>query len=183
MHAFLKAVALAAAVALLFVSGETIAIAQAVSSAASSAPDTTVSISLATYVNPILDTLAALFGTAAAGSIIAVLVAFVPAWLRPLATAAVQATLSHYIVDGLGYAVQEIENFDKDKTVTLDVGSAGVASAVNYVLTNAPSFLINLAGGKDAIVNKIIAFLHQFNITLDTGVSPAQVASIAAKST
>lgn len=182
MHAFLKAVALAAAVALFFVSGETIAIAQAASSAAASAPNTSVSISVATYINPILETLGALIGTAAAGSIVALLVAFVPAWLRPLATQAVQATIAHYIVDGIGYAIQEIEGFDKDKTIDVNVGNAGVASALRYVLAQAPTFLINLAGGKDAIVAKIIAFLHQFGITLDAATAPAQVASTAAKS-
>ena len=181
MHAFLKAVALAAAVALLLASGETIAFAQAASSAAS-ASDTTVTISLATILNPILNWIAPLFGSAFAAGLIAIFLGFVPAPLRPFITAGVETALSHYIVQGIQWAIQDIEGFDANKTIPVNVGNAAVASALKYVLAQAPAWLVSLAGGQSAVAAKIVAFFHQFGITLDTGVDPSAVASEGAKS-
>jgi hypothetical protein len=75
--------------------------------------------------------------------------------------------IANYVRQGIAWAIQEVENFDKDKVITLDVGNAGVASALRYVLEHAPAWLVGLAGGKDKIVQKIVAFLTDHGIVLD----------------
>jgi len=151
--------------------------------AQSSAPDasTVVSIHIADLLNPIIETLGVILG-AAVTFFVARVVSFLPGWARVLFTAAIQAQVANFIRQGISWAIQKAEGFDQDKTVSFDVGSAGVAEALRYVLEHAPSYLVNLAGGKDAIVQKIIAFLTEHGIVLDANVSPEQVAATAAKS-
>lgn len=174
MRAFSKAVALV--VALFFIP----ALAFAQSSIEPSA--TVVVFDPSSILNPVLELLGVIIA-AAVSFLVARIVAFLPAWARVLFTAAIQSQLTAFIKQGIAWAIQEVEGFDKDKTISVDVGNAGVASALRYVLEHAPAYLINLAGGKDAIVQKIIAFLTEHGIVLDSGVVPQQVAATAAKST
>lgn len=180
MRAFLKAAALAAA--LFVIAIPLAAFAQdASSSAIAVVTGTDVTVQASSVLNPIIEFVGGLL-TLAAAALVAMAVRFLPAAIRPLITTAVQAAVARFIEQGIGWAIQEVEGFDKDKTVNFNVGSAGVASALAYVLNQAPPFLIKLAGGKDAITNLIVSFLGRFGIVLDTGVSAQQVASTAAKS-
>jgi len=175
MRAFLKAAALGVAAALFFV--------PALAFAQSSAPADTssvVSITLSTFLNPVIELLGLILGAAVSWFVVQI-VAFLPGWARVLFTAAIQAQVANFIRQGIAWAIQKVEGFDANKTVSFDVGSAGVAEALRYVIEHAPGYLVNLAGGKDAIVQKIIAFLTEHGIVLDTNVSPEQVASVAAK--
>lgn len=153
--------------------------ASAISSAVAD-PSTSVSFDLASVINPIIEVLGVIAGTAVT-FIVVRLVGLLPGWVQVLFTAAVQAQMGSFIRQGIAWAIQEVVGFDKDKTITLDVGNAGVAAALRYVIEHAPSFLVDLAGGKDAIVEKIIAFLTEHGIVLDTAVSPAEVANTASK--
>lgn len=186
MRAFFKVAALAAALAfasLTLFAPPIAAFAQEVSSSALAVVDGgKVSVEVAGALNPVLEFLGGLL-TLAVASLVALAVRFLPAAIRPLITTAVQTAIARFIEQGIGWAIQEIEGFDKDKRIDFNVGSAGVASALAYVLNQAPPFLIKLAGGKDAIVNLIVSFLGRFGIVLDTGVSAQQVASTAAKAT
>ena len=141
---------------------------------------TIVTVPIGDWTNRVVDLFGALL-TAAVTALIAIAIRFLPNWLQPLITVTVQTAIAGFVRQGFGYAIQEVENFDKDKTVDLNVGSAGVASALTYVIQHAPPFLINLAGGKDSIVEKIIAFLTEHGITLDSSVQPAQVAAATVK--
>lgn len=150
---------------------------------ASNAPadaSSVVSATIGTYLNPILETLGVILA-ACVTFFVGRLVSILPAWAQVLFTAAVQSMISNYVRQGIAWAIQEIEDFDKDKVISFDVGQAGVASALRYVLDHAPAFLVNLAGGKDAISQKIIAFLTEHGIVLDKDVVPQQVAVAAAK--
>lgn len=189
MRAFSKAAALAAAVflassaVLLPVTALAQSASSAIESSAAIVTGGTVSVSLAAYINPIIEFVGSLAGLGAAASIVALIVSILPPVVRPFATSAVQSAIAHFIEQGIGWAIQEVENFDKDKKVDFNVGSAGVASALGYVLNAAPAFLVKLAGGKDAISSLIVSALGKFGIMLDSGVSAQQVASTAAKST
>jgi len=150
--------------------------------ASSSAPDSSVvTVSVAEHLNPILEFIQVLL-EAATGGLILLLMRFLPGWLRPLITAQVQAAITVFIRQGIAWGIQEVESFDKDKVISFDVGNAGVASALRYVLDHAPEWLVNLAGGKDAIAAKIVAFLTEHGIVLDKDVDPTAVATTAAKS-
>jgi hypothetical protein len=180
MRAFLKAAALAAALFVLF---PLVALAQdASSSAVAVVTGRDVTVQTSGFLNPIIEFVGGLLTLAVAG-LVAMVVNFLPGVVRPFITAQVQAAITKFIQQGIGWAIQEVEGFDKDKVVNFNAGSAGVASALAYVLNQAPAFLIKLAGGKDAITNLIVSELGKFGIVLDTGVSAQQVASTAAKST
>ena len=189
MRALLKAAALAAVVALSFtpVLAPVAALAQATVSSVSSIAiptpadtSTVVTIPLGDWSTQVLDLAGSLL-MAAAAALVAVGVRFLPGWLQPLVTASVQAAIANFIRQGFASAIQQVEDFDKGKTVTFDVGSAAVATALTYVIEHAPPYLVNLAGGRDAIVQKIIAFLDEHGIVLGTGVQPGQVAAAALK--
>ncbi len=90
-----------------------------------------------------------------------------------------QAAIANFIRQGIAYAIQWVEGFDKDKSISLNVGSSAVAVAARYVIEHAPPFLVGLAGGEDKIKDKIIALLGEFGIVLDPEVYPDQVKASA----
>lgn len=182
MRSFLKGAAMVAVLALAAMPAlaPMAAFAQSASSSvlASVPPDSTtiVTVPYGDLANQVLDIVGTV-AAAAVAALVALAASMLPGWLRPLITASVETAIGHFIDQGVNYAIQEVEGFDKDKTISLNVGNAGVASALNYVVAQAPGFLIKLAGGKDAVISKIIAFLSKFGIVLDTGVAPAAVAA------
>lgn len=179
------AVALALAGLFLVMSGAVPAFAQDVSSIAaiSSVDQGVVTVTVADHVNPLLEFIGGLLGSAVAcASIVALVVRFLPAWVQPFATPTVQAMLAHYLEQAVLWAIQEVEGFDKGKTIDVNVGSAAAAAALKFLLDQAPDFVVKLAGGKDAIAKAIVAFFGRFDIVLGSGVQPEQVAAAAAES-
>jgi hypothetical protein len=60
----------------------------------------------------------------------------------------------------IDFAINTVVGATKDKPLTLDVGNAVVANALQYVIDHAPGWLINWMGGTDLIREKIIARLN-----------------------
>lgn len=186
MRAFLKAAALALVVTFAVTLMPSVAAFAQDASSSIAVPattgDTIVTVPLGDWTTQVLDVVGAIL-LGLVSLLVATAARFLPGWLRPLVTASVQAAIANFVRQGIAYAIQEVEGFDKDKTISLDVGNAAVASALRYVIEHAPDWLVGLAGGKDAIAEKIIAFLGEHGIVLDSGVAPAQVASTAVKAT
>ncbi|OJX17964.1 MAG: hypothetical protein BGO82_17295 [Devosia sp. 67-54] len=143
------------------------------------AGDTIVTVPLGNWTTNVLDIAGAIL-MAAVASLVAIAARMLPDWLRPLVTTAVQAAIANFVRQGIAYAIQAIEGFDKNKTIDLNVGSAAVAVALRYVIEHAPGFLVGLAGGEEAIKDKIIALLGEVGITLDASTMPAAVKAQAA---
>ncbi len=140
--------------------------------------DTIVTIPAGNWANTVLDLFGAIL-MASIASLVAIACRFLPGWLQPLVTTAVQTAITNFARQGLAYAIQWVVGFDKDKTIDLNVGSAAVAVALRYVIEHAPAFLVSLAGGPDKIKEKLIALLGEFGITLDAQTSPAAVVAAA----
>lgn len=60
----------------------------------------------------------------------------------------------------IDFAINTVVNATKDKPLTVDVGNAVVANALQYVIDHAPGWLISWMGGTDLIREKIIARLN-----------------------
>lgn len=149
------------------------AFAQAVSSQLVDA-GTVVTVPVGDWATHILDLAGAVLVASLAG-LIATAVHFLPSWLRPLISTAMQNALAGYLKQGINYAIQTVEGSEKGKTMDLNVGSAVVAVALQYAIDHAPAFLINLAGGDDELREKIIALLGDLEMWLAPNVSPAAV--------
>lgn len=179
MRAFIKAAAMAAALAFAATfAAPLVALAQDVVSSASSAVDSSiVAVSVSDAVNPWLNILTDLVNLGAIGTLLGVVVKLLPSWAQTF----VRKAMAPYIEQGILWAIQEVIDFDKDKVISFDVGSEGVAAALRIILQEAPGWLVRLAGGREAIVNWVIAWLGKFGIVLDAETQPAQVASVALK--
>ncbi len=142
------------------------------------AADTAVTIpwgSALTFVVQIAGAVAA----ASAAFIAAWVAKMLPAWARPFAGAMLERYLADWIRKGIGYAIQEVEKFDKDKTISIDVGSTALATVLRFLIDNAPGWLLKLAGGPEQIKAKILALFTEHGIVLDQGVTTASVAAKA----
>ncbi len=113
------------------------------------------------------------------GTLIAMLVKLLPGWARPFINAAVQAALANWYRQGIASAIQEIEGFDKNKTISLDVGSSGLAWALRFLIEYAPRFLLKIAGGPEKVKAQILTYFTEHGIVLDQGVTTAAVAEKA----
>lgn len=58
------------------------------------------------------------------------------------------------------YGVNAVAGAAKDKVLSVHVGNAVVAQSVQYVIDNAPGWLVRWLGGQEAIAAKIIARLN-----------------------
>lgn len=143
------------------------------------AADNTVTIPWGDWLNAVLEFAAAIL-MLAIGGLIGALVKFLPAWLQPMITAQVQAALAGWIRQAIHYAIQQVEGFDKGKTITFDVGSGALAVAVRFLIDHAPSWLLKLAGGPEKLKAQILAQLSEHGITLASGVQPADVSAATA---
>lgn len=142
------------------------------------AADNTVSIPVDTWLNPILEFIGVI-AAALATWLVGLLVGFLPKGLRAFANAAVQAALAGWIRQAINYAIQQVEGFDKGKTISFDVGSGGLAVALRFLIDHGPGWLLKLAGGPDKLKAQILAALSDHGIVLDSGVTPAAVAVAA----
>lgn len=143
------------------------------------AADTTVSVPVDASLNPALE----FVGLIAAGlstALVGILVKFLPKGLQAFATAQLQAALAGWITQAINYAIQQVEGFDKGKTIDLNVGSSALAVALRFLIEHGPTWLIKLAGGPDKIKAQILAALSDHGIVLDSGVLPEAVAARAA---
>ena len=143
------------------------------------AADSTVSIPVDSWLNPILEFIGVI-AAALATWLVGLLVGFLPKWAQAAITAQAQAALAGWIRQAINYAIQQVEGFDKDKTISVDVGSSALATALRFLIEHAPAFLIKLAGGPDKIKAQILAALSDHGIVLDSGVLPEAVAARAA---
>lgn len=140
------------------------------------AAETTVTIPVADWLNPVLEFLAAI-GVGLATWLVGVLVGFLPAWLRPLINTAVQAALAGWIRQAINYAIQQVEGFDQNKTISFQVGSSGLAAALRFLIEHGPTWLLKLAGGPDKLKAQVLAALSDHGIVLDANVPPQAVAA------
>ncbi len=143
------------------------------------AADTTVSVPVDTWLNPVLEFLG-LIAAGLATWLVGILVRFLPKGLQAFASAQLQAALAGWITQAINYAIQQVEGFDKGKTIDLNVGSSALAVALRFLIEHGPGWLIKLAGGPDKIKAQILAALSDHGIVLDTGVLPEAVAAATA---
>lgn len=137
-------------------------VAPALAQTATTAADTAVSIPYGDWINTI-------------GTLILEIVPVALLWLVRKLPASIGQIISTMQVDQLltkaiGYAINAVEGATAGKTLSVNVGNAVLAQALNYVTLHAPAWLINWMGGLDAIAQKIIARLN-----LDAGASVATV--------
>ncbi|WP_448952109.1 hypothetical protein [Labrys neptuniae] len=70
------------------------------------------------------------------------------------------AQVDQLLNKGIAYAINAVEGATAGKTLSVNVGNAVLAQALNYVTAHAPQWLIDWMGGLDAIAQKIIARLN-----------------------
>jgi len=141
------------------------------------AADNSVTVPIGAWLDPIIEFIIGVVLAAGATWLVGVLVGFLPQWLRPLVNAAVQAALAGWIRQAINYAIQQVEGFDKDKSISFDVGSNALAVILRFLIEHGPGWLLKLAGGPDKLKAQILAALSDHGIVLDSGVLPAQVAA------
>jgi hypothetical protein len=64
------------------------------------------------------------------------------------------------LAKAVDYGINAVAGATKGKTLTVNVGNAVVANAVQYAVDNAPGWLVKWLGGPEAIAAKIIARLN-----------------------
>ena len=143
------------------------------------AADTTVSIPVDAWLNPIIEFIGLVAGGLAT-ALVGILVSFLPKGLKAFATAQVQAALAGWIRQAINYAIQQVEGFDKGKTISFDVGTSGLAVALRFLIEHGPGWLLKLAGGPEKLKAQILAALSDHGIVLDSGVRPEAVAAATA---
>lgn len=105
-------------------------------------------------------------------TVILALVARVVALLPgPIGTLVNTLLTEQVLKRAIDYGINAVEGATSEGELSIPVGSAVLANAVNKVLASSPSWLINWMGGTDGISAKIFARLHL--------VSNATVATIA----
>ena len=127
-------------------------VAPALAQTAVAAADTAVTIPYGDWINSI-------------GTLILEIVPVALLWLVRKLPASIGQIISTMQVDQLltkaiGYAINAVEGATAGRTLSVNVGNAVLAQALNYVTTHAPQWLINWMGGLDAIAQKIIARLN-----------------------
>lgn len=115
--------------------------------------NTTVVIPVGTWIDQLL---------AAIQSSLAVIIAAVVAWAfrnLPQSVVSILRTLQieQVLTRAADYGINATRGAVKGKSLNVDVGNEAVAKAVQYAIDNAPRWLIDWAGGPDAIRDKIIA--------------------------
>jgi hypothetical protein len=114
---------------------------------------TTVVVPVGTWVEQVL---------AAVQSSLAVIIAAVVAWAfrnLPKSVVSILRTLQieQVLTRAADYGISATRGAVKGKTLDVNVGNEAVAKAVQYAVDNAPRWLIDWAGGPEAIKDKIIA--------------------------
>jgi len=64
------------------------------------------------------------------------------------------------LAKAVDYGINAVSGATKGKSLSVNVGNAVVANAVQYVVDNAPGWLVKWLGGPEAIAAKIIARLN-----------------------
>lgn len=100
-----------------------------------------------------------------AAEFIGAIAAAAVAWLLRKLPASIQQVLTtmqaeQLLGKAIDYALNAVAGAEKGKTLDVKVGSAVVASAVQYVVDHGPAWLVEWLGGAAAIEEKIIARLN-----------------------
>lgn len=77
-----------------------------------------------------------------------------------IASILIAARVDQLLQKAIDYAINSVAGAAKDKALSVDVGSAVVAQAVQYAIDHGPGWLIGWMGGADMIREKIIARLN-----------------------
>lgn len=101
----------------------------------------------------------------AAGDFIIPIVAAAALWLirkLPSQIAALLMTMrvEQMLTMAIKYAINAVAGASHDKPLTLDLGNAVAAKAVQYVIDHAPGWLVSWAGDAEGLREKIIARLN-----------------------
>lgn len=148
----------------------------AVTTATTSVPantNNTVVIPFGDWINAIAPTVIEI-----AGAVITVVVAwavqYLPAFLRGFVGANITAQVEQVLDRAIDWAVAQVAGASRDKEVTIPVGNAMVASALSYVITHAPEWLVKWMGGAAAIEQKILARISTV-LPSDSAVSTSMI--------
>lgn len=100
-----------------------------------------------------------------AGIFIGPLLAAAALWLvrklpAQIASILIAARVDQLLQKAIDYAINSVAGAAKDKALSVDVGSAVVAQAVQYAIDHGPGWMIGWMGGADMIREKIIARLN-----------------------
>lgn len=115
--------------------------------------NTTVVLPVGTWIDQVL---------AAVQSSLALIITGLVAWAfrnLPKSVVSILRTLQieQVLTRAADYGINATRGAVKGKTLDVNVGNEAVAKAVQYAIDNAPRWLIDWAGGPDAIRDKIIA--------------------------
>lgn len=133
------------------------ALAQSVASSAPP-PDTVVVVPWGGWLTGLLQFCMELAGTLLLG-VLTFAATKLPASIQAYVTKQRIAQVEQLLERGLGYAVSQIEEAVKGKTLSIDVKNDLVEEAAQYVIDHAPTWLIDWMGGGQAIAEKIRARL------------------------
>ena len=146
-----------ACLAIVYVCGLAPAFAQAAAATvAQPATDTAVvTVPLGTWI--------ASYAAAAQEIVVALIMALITFACRKLPAAAgsvVKGILTQQLVErAIAFGMSTVSGAMKDKTLSVSVGNAVLANALNYVVQHAPEWFVKWAGGPNAIRDHIIALL------------------------
>lgn len=119
-----------------------------------SAPDaTTVVVPVGNWITQILDNATAVVAAAIAALVAWAFRALPKTVVDILRTMQVEQLLKR----ATDYGINVTKGAVKDKALEIHVGNQAVANAVQYVIDNAPGWLIKWMGGTEAVRDKIIA--------------------------
>ena len=97
------------------------------------------------------------------GTLITIIVAwalrFLPSAFKQYITATMVAQAEQVLQRAIDYGIAAIAGATKDRQLTVDVSNSVIASALQYVISHAPDYLITWMGGEAKIVSMIIARL------------------------
>lgn len=78
-----------------------------------------------------------------------------PAW----SAAAKAAALDQLLTKAIDYGINAVAGAEKGKTLSVNVGNAVLATALQYAVTHGPEWLLAWAGGKSLVAQKLVARL------------------------
>ncbi len=129
------------------------------------AQTTTVQVPFGDWVGAVVPFLGVLV-LALLGTGIALVLPHLPAWAQGLATAQLQAQLTAAVAFAVEWAVQDVSEAAKGKTLTIDVGNELLAKGAQKAIDVLPGKVVEWAGGAEGIKEQVLAHFENANVIL-----------------
>lgn len=86
----------------------------------------------------------------------ALLLPKLPSWVQAAITPQIQAMLLTYASNALNWGIQKVQNAVKDSELSVDVGNAVIAAAVQEALNTWPKKIVDKLGGVEGVKKFIL---------------------------